>query len=160
MSARDKIMPFLWFDTEAEEAANYYISVFKTGHILNISRYGDAVPQKAGSVLVVTFELFGRQFGAINGGPHFKFSEAISLAVDCKSQAEVDELWDKLSAGGATSQCGWLKDKYGLSWQIVPARLNELMEKGDAEKSNRMMAALFKMTKLDIAALEAAYEGH
>ena len=159
MSARDKITPCLWFDDQAEEAINFYISVFGDGRILGVSRYGKDQPGKEGSVLMAQFEIAGRRFQALNGGPHFKFTEAISLSVDCKSQAEVDALWDKLSEGGATSQCGWLKDKYGLSWQIVPARLAELMKDPDPAKTGRMMQALLKMTKLDIAKLEAAHAG-
>jgi predicted 3-demethylubiquinone-9 3-methyltransferase (glyoxalase superfamily) len=159
MSARQKITPFLWFDTQAEEAINHYISIFKNGRILDSSYYGDAGPGPKGALMTARFELFGQQFIALNGGPHFKFTEAISLCVDCESQAEVDEFWEKLSAGGSKSQCGWLKDKYGLSWQIVPRRLLELMQAPDPVKSKRVFGAMMTMSKIDIAALEAAYEG-
>ena len=139
-----KITPFLWFDNQAEEAANFYVSIFKNSKILNVSRYGEAGPQPAGTVLTVTFQLEGMDFTALNGGPHFKFTEAISLYVDCASQAEVDTLWEKLTDGGEESQCGWLKDKYGLSWQIVPARLIELMHDEDPEKARRVTEAMLQ----------------
>jgi predicted 3-demethylubiquinone-9 3-methyltransferase (glyoxalase superfamily) len=151
---KQKITPFLWFDKEAEEAINHYISVFKDGRIVNVSRYGEAGPGTNGSVMSATFELAGQRFIALNGGPHFKFNEAISLFVDCQSQAEVDELWEKLSAGGSQSRCGWLKDKFGLSWQIIPSRLGELLQ--DPAKSKRAVEAMLQMTKIDIARLEAA----
>lgn len=154
-----KITPFLWFDSQAEEAANFYVSIFKNSKIGAISRYGDAGPGPKGSVMVVSFELEGQTFTALNGGPNFKFTEAISFVVDCKSQAEVDELWDKLSAGGRTQQCGWLKDKYGLSWQIIPTALMELMSDPDPEKSKRVMQAMLQMTKIDIAKLRQAHAG-
>jgi len=148
-----KITPFLWFDKEAGEAANFYVSIFKDGKILNVSRYGQ--------VMVVKFELMGQTFMALNGGPLFKFTEAISFMVDCQSQEEVDYYWDKLlSGGGKPSQCGWLKDKYGLSWQIVPTILGELMSDKDPAKSRRVMEAMLKMVKMDVAALKRAYEGH
>jgi predicted 3-demethylubiquinone-9 3-methyltransferase (glyoxalase superfamily) len=150
-----KITTFLWFDSQAEEAANFYISVFKDGKITKVSRYGEAGPGPAGSVLVVGFELAGQEFQALNGGPHFKFTEAISLVVNCKDQAEVDEFWEKLSEGGTKSQCGWLKDKYGLSWQVVPTILPQLLQ-GEPKKANRVMQALMKMTKLDIKILQDA----
>lgn len=156
---KQKITPCLWFDGEAEQAIHHYLSIFKTGRIINSSTYGEAGPGKPGSLMMATFEIAGRQFQALNGGPHFKFNEAISLSVDCQTQEEVDELWEKLSEGGSKSQCGWLKDKFGLSWQIVPSRLGELMQDADPDRSNRVMAALLKMTKLDIAKLEAAAEG-
>jgi predicted 3-demethylubiquinone-9 3-methyltransferase (glyoxalase superfamily) len=156
---KQKITPFLWYDKEAEEAINHYISIFKDGRIVSVSRYGEAGPGPKGSVMAATFELAGQRFIALNGGPHFKFNEAISLLVDCQSQAEVDELWEKLSAGGSKSQCGWLKDKFGLSWQIVPARLMELMQDPDPAKSKRTMQAMMQMTKIDIAQLEAAAGG-
>ena len=159
MAIKQKITPFLWFDKEAEEAANHYISIFKNGRILDVSRYGEAGPGPAGSVMVIKFELAGQHFIALNGGPHFKFTEAISMTVDCQSQEEVDELWTKLSEGGAPSQCGWLKDKYGLSWQIVPSRLPELMQSSDRAAASRVMAAMMKMTKIDIAELEKAAKG-
>jgi predicted 3-demethylubiquinone-9 3-methyltransferase (glyoxalase superfamily) len=151
-----KITPFLWFDNQAEEAANFYVSIFKNSKIKHIARYGDAGPGPKGSVMVVSFELDGVQFTALNGGPRFKFTEAVSFVVDCKSQEEVDHFWDKLSAGGQTQQCGWLKDKYGLSWQIVPTLLMELASDPDAAKSNRVMQALMQMTKIDIAKLQQA----
>lgn len=156
-----KITTFLWFDDKAEEAANFYVTLFKNSKIGKISRYSDAGQEihgrAAGSVMVVTFELDGREFSALNGGPHFKFTEAISLRVNCASQAEVDELWEKLSAGGEKSQCGWLKDKYGLSWQIVPTVLDEMMSDVDTAKAARVMKAMLTMQKLDIAKLEQAY---
>ena len=156
---KQKITPCLWFDGQAEEAINHYISIFKDGRIIDVTRCGDAGPGPKGSLLVATFELMGQRFIALNGGPHFKFNEAISLSVDCKSQAEVDELWEKLSAGGSKSQCAWLKDKFGLSWQIVPSRLVELMQDPDPAKSKRVMEAMMQMTKIDIAKLEAAHAG-
>ncbi len=160
MGSRDKITPCLWFDGQAEEAVNFYISVFGDGRIVELSRYGKGMHMPEGTVLTVLFEIAGRQFLALNGGPHFKFTEAISLSVDCTSQAEIDRLWEKLTAdGGVESQCGWLKDKYGLSWQIVPSRLVALMTHPDKAKSTRMMQALMGMKKLDIAKLEAAHAG-
>lgn len=152
-----KIVPNLWFDTEAEDAAKFYTSIFKNSKIVNVSRYGEAGPRPAGSVLTVTFQLDGQEFTALNGGPDFKFNEAVSLLVNCKSQGEVDELWEKLSEGGEPGPCGWLKDKYGLSWQIIPTGLGELMQDKDAEKANRVMEAMLKMGKIDIAGLEKAY---
>ena len=154
-----KITTCLWFDNQAEEAAKFYISIFKKGKVLDVARYGDVGPGPKGSVMTVRFELEGTEFLSLNGGPHFKFSPAISLSVDCKSQAEVDELWEKLSAGGEKSQCGWVQDKYGLSWQIVPTVLVELIQDKDPVKSNRVMQAMLKMTRLDIKALQKAYEG-
>jgi predicted 3-demethylubiquinone-9 3-methyltransferase (glyoxalase superfamily) len=151
-----KITPFLWFDNQAEEAANLYVSIFKNSKIGAVSRYGDAGPGPKGSVMVVSFELDGQGFTALNGGPQFKFSPAISFVVNCETQAEIDEFWDKLSEGGRKDQCGWLQDKYGLSWQIVPTALSRLMSGGDPEKSNRVMKALLQMTKLDIKGLEQA----
>jgi predicted 3-demethylubiquinone-9 3-methyltransferase (glyoxalase superfamily) len=153
-----KIYPCLWFDKEAEEAAEFYVSIFKNSTITSVSRYGDVGPLPKGTVMVATFELDGEKFMALNGGPYFKFTEAISMVVKCETQREVDHYWEKLiSGGGKPSQCGWLKDKYGLSWQIVPTVLEELMSKGDAVKSNRMMQALLKMTKLDVEGLRKAY---
>ncbi|HEX9348292.1 MAG TPA: VOC family protein [Gemmatimonadales bacterium] len=153
-----KITPFLWFDNNAEEAANFYVSVFKNSKILAISRYGDAGPGPKGSVMVVNFQLEGQQFTALNGGPLFKFSEAFSFVVNCETQKEIDEYWNKLtSGGGKESQCGWLKDKFGFSWQIVPTALGKLM--GDPKKANRVMQALLQMKKLEIATLEDAAEG-
>jgi len=155
-----KITPFLWFDKQAGEAANFYVSIFRDGRILNVSRYGDAGPGQKGQVMVVKFELMGQTFMALNGGPLFKFTEAISFMVDCQSQEEVDYYWEKLlSGGGKPSQCGWLKDKYGLSWQIVPTILGELMSDKDPVKSKRVMEAMLKMVKMDVAALKRAYEG-
>jgi predicted 3-demethylubiquinone-9 3-methyltransferase (glyoxalase superfamily) len=155
-----KITPNLWFDTEAEEAANFYISIFKDSEITDISRYGEAGPREAGMVLTVAFKLFGQEFVAINGGPDFKFNEAISLSVSCKSQDQVDDLWERLTAdGGEEGPCGWLKDKYGLSWQIVPTRLPELLQDKDPERANRAMKAMLQMKKLDIAELEKAADG-
>jgi predicted 3-demethylubiquinone-9 3-methyltransferase (glyoxalase superfamily) len=153
-----KITPFLWFDDKAEEAMDFYVSIFKNSKRGRISRYGEAGPGPSGAVMVVTFQLDGREFMALNGGPHFKFTEAISLLVDCETQDEVDALWEKLSEGGAKGQCGWLKDKYGLSWQIVPTALGEMMSDPDPEKSKRVMNAMLQMKKLDINTLKQAYE--
>lgn len=154
-----KITPNLWFDTQAEEAAKFYTSIFKDSRITSVTRYGEAGPGPEGSVLTVTFELEGQQFTALNGGPQFKFTEAVSLAVSCENQEELDELWDSLSAGGEVQECGWLKDKYGLSWQIVPAVLPEMLEDPDRERADRVMKALLAMKKLDIAELKRAYDG-
>jgi predicted 3-demethylubiquinone-9 3-methyltransferase (glyoxalase superfamily) len=154
-----KIHPFLWFDNQAEDAMNFYVSIFKNSKVGKVVRYGEAGPGPKGSVMTATFELEGQPFTALNGGPHFKFNEAISFVVDCKSQAEVDELWEKLSAGGEPGQCGWLKDKFGLSWQIVPSVLMELLSDPDPEKSQRVMTAMLKMTKIEIATLKQAYQG-
>ena len=158
-----KFRPCLWYDGNAEEAANFYVSIFKNSRIKNVTYYSEEVSavagQKAGSVMTVLFELEGQEFLALNGGPIFKFTEAISIMVDCKTQAEVDELWEKLSAGGAKSNCGWLKDKYGLSWQIVPTILSEYMSGKDPAEYRRVMVALMKMDKLDIAKLKQAAEG-
>ena len=154
-----KIHPFLWFDNQAEEAMNFYVSIFKNSKIGKVVRYGDAGPGPKGSAMTATFELEGQQFTALNGGPHFKFTEAISFVVDCKSQEEVDELWEKLSAGGRPGQCAWLKDKFGLSWQIVPSVLVELLSNPDPAKSKRVMEAMMKMTKIDIAKLKQAAQG-
>lgn len=153
-----KIRPCLWFDGNAEEAVNFYTSVFKNSRVLDVARWGEGGPGVPGSVLTMTFELEGQGFMALNGGPAFKFTEAISLSVDCKSQGEVDELWTKLTAdGGEESQCAWLKDKFGLSWQIVPTVLGEMLSDPDPEKSKRVMEAMMKMKKIDIAKLEKAY---
>ena len=151
-----KITPFLWFDNQAEEAAKFYTSIFKNSKIGKIARYGDAGPGSKGSVMIVEFQLEGQEFVALNGGPLFKFTEAISFVVNCKTQAEVDKFWKKLSAGGKEVQCGWLKDKYGLSWQIVPTVLGELVSDKDAAKSQRVMQAMLKMVKLDIKKLKQA----
>ncbi len=153
-----KISPFLWFDDKAEEAVDFYASVFKNSKILNISRYGDAGPGPKGAVMSVTFELNGQEFMALNGGPLFKFSEAISFFVHCETQQEVDELWEKLSASGEKQRCGWLKDKYGLSWQIVPTVLGKLLNQSDPGKSKKVMEAMLKMNKLDINGLRQASE--
>ena len=153
-----KITPFLWFDDKAEEAMNFYVSIFKNSKRGRISRYGEAGPGPKGAVMVVTFRLDGQEFMALNGGPHFKFTEAFSLLVNCETQDEVDAFWDKLSEGGSKGQCGWLKDKYGLSWQIVPTALGEMMSDPDPEKSKRVMNAMLQMKKLDINTLKQAYE--
>ena len=152
-----KIRPFLWFDDNAEEAMNFYVSIFKNSEILSVSRWGEAGPGPAGTVMSATFRLDGQEFMALNAGPHFKFTEAISFFIDCESQEEVDELWEKLSEGGETSQCGWLKDKFGLSWQVIPSILGELMQDPDPERADRVMQAMLQMTKIDIAKLEHAY---
>jgi predicted 3-demethylubiquinone-9 3-methyltransferase (glyoxalase superfamily) len=154
-----KITPFLWFDDKAEEAVDFYISIFKNSKTISISRYGDAGPGPKGSVMVAKFQIEGQEFVALNGGPTFTFSPAISFVVNCRTQEEIDELWEKLSEGGATSQCGWLTDKFGLSWQIVPTVLGELMQDKDPVKTNRVMKALLQMTKLDIQGLQKAHEG-
>ncbi|HXZ54111.1 MAG TPA: VOC family protein [Burkholderiales bacterium] len=151
-----KITPFLWFDTQAEEAAKFYVSIFPKSKILKTARYGEAGPGPEGSVMTVEFELDGQRLVALNGGPVFKLSEAFSLSVDCKDQKEVDHYWEKLSRGGQESMCGWLKDRYGLSWQIVPTVLPKLLGDPDPRKAKRAMEAMLKMKKLDIAALEAA----
>ena len=150
------ITPCLWFDGNAEEAMNFYTSIFRNAKVGSISRYGEAGPGPAGSVLTASFELEGLQFTALNGGPHFKFNEAISFHVACESQAEVDYFWDRLGAGGQIQQCGWLKDKFGVSWQIVPTALPRLLGNPDRAKANRVMQAMLEMKKLDIAALERA----
>ena len=157
MPIKQRITPFLWFDRQAEEAANFYVSIFPNSKIGSTSRYGEAGPGPKGSVMTVAFDLDGLSFTALNGGPMFKFTEAISLVVHCETQAEVDHYWDKLSAGGQQVQCGWLKDKYGLSWQIVPNALIELVQDKDPAKSQRVMAAMMQMKKIDIAGLKAAY---
>jgi predicted 3-demethylubiquinone-9 3-methyltransferase (glyoxalase superfamily) len=155
------ITPCLWFDTQAEAAANFYVSIFKNSKIGDIARYGDegakASRRPKGTVMTVTFELDGQQFMALNGGPVFQFSPAISFMVPCMTQEDVDDLWDKLSQGGETQQCGWLRDKYGVSWQIVPAVLDEMMRDKDAKRSERVMNALLEMEKLDINTLKEAY---
>lgn len=153
-----KIKPFLWFDTQAEEAANFYVSIFKNSKILNITRCGDAGPGPKGSVLTVSFQLDGQEFVGLNGGPHFKFTEAISFAVMCKSQEEVDDFWQKLTEGGQEVECGWLKDKYGLAWQITPTILPEMLSDPDPQKSSRVMKAMMTMKKIDIATLQRAYD--
>jgi len=152
-----KITPFLWFDHQAEEAARFYTSVFPNSRIDAITYYGEAGPSPKGSVMTVAFELDGQKFAALNGGPAFKFTEAVSFVVNCENQQEVDEMWEKLSNGGSEIQCGWLKDKYGLAWQIVPTVFFEMIADPDAERKERVMRAMFQMKKFDIAALEAAY---
>lgn len=155
-----KISPFLWFDGKAEEAANFYISIFKNSTIVSVMHYGEAGPGPKGSVMGVTFQLDGQEFMAINGGPQFTFSPAISFFVKCMTQAEIDHYWEKLLAGGGkTQQCGWLTDRYGVTWQIVPTVLGQLLQSREAEKSARAMRAMMQMVKLDIAALQKAYDG-
>lgn len=154
-----KITPFLWFDNQAEEAMKFYTSIFKNSKIGKVARYPEGSPGPAGQVMTAEFELDGQTFTALNGGPHFKFTEAISFVVNCADQKEVDYYWDKLLAGGTASQCGWLKDKFGLSWQIVPKQLGELFSTQDAAKAKRVMDAMLKMVKLDIKTLEQAAKG-
>src|SRR5215204_2197068 len=160
-----KIAPCLWFDNQAEEAAKFYASIFRGSKILNISHYGkeghEIHGRPAGSVMTVAFELEGQRFTALNGGPHFKFNEAISFEVHCETQQEIDELWEKLSAGGdpKAQQCGWLKDRFGVSWQIIPSVMEEMFEEPTSPKSERVMRAMLQMKKIDIAALKRAYEG-
>lgn len=153
-----KITPYLWFDDKAEEAMNFYISIFKNSKIVSVTRYGEAGPGLKGSVMAATFQLEGQEFFALNGGPQFTFTEAISFFVDCATQPEVDDLWEKLSAGGEKGRCGWLKDKYGLSWQIIPSALGEMLQDKDAEKSQRVMEAMLQMDKIDIKTLRQAYD--
>ncbi|UGQ48570.1 VOC family protein [Massilia endophytica] len=155
-----KLTPCLWFNFNAEEAVDFYLSVFKDGKVLEVSRYGDAVPSLKGKVLTMRFVIHGQEFQALNAGPQFPFTEAISISVDCADQQEVDTLWTKLTAdGGSPGQCGWLKDKFGLSWQIVPSALPRLLKDGDPEKAARAMGAMMQMGKIDIAAIQAAYDG-
>jgi predicted 3-demethylubiquinone-9 3-methyltransferase (glyoxalase superfamily) len=157
---QQKITPFLWFDDQAEEAANFYTSLFDDSRVTNVTRYGPAGPGPEGSAMTVSFELAGQAFTALNGGPEFSFTEAISFYVSCESQAEVDRLWEALTGdGGEESMCGWLKDRYGLSWQIIPNALIELMGDEDAAKARRVTEAMLQMRKIDIAALQAAYDG-
>ena len=158
MPGIQKITPFLWFDGNAEEAVAHYVSVFKDSKVIEVARYGDAGPGPKGSVMTATFQLEGQRFMALNGGPIYKFTEAVSFVVSCETQQEVDDFWSKLSAGGEEGPCGWLKDKFGLSWQIVPSVLPRLLQDKDAAKANRVMQAMLKMKKLDIAALKKAYE--
>jgi predicted 3-demethylubiquinone-9 3-methyltransferase (glyoxalase superfamily) len=154
-----KITPFLWFDTQAEEAALFYTSIFKNSKIVTMSRYSDMGPGPAGSVMVVAFELDGQPFLALNGGPLFKPSESVSFLVNCDTQAEIDHFWSGLSDGGEPGQCGWLRDKYGFSWQVVPPSLGAMLTDPDGEKSKRVMGAMLQMKKIEIAALESAYAG-
>ena len=151
-----KITPFLWFDNNAEEAIDFYTSIFKNSKIKNVSRYGDAGPGPKGTVMVGSFQINGQDFIALNGGPQFKFTEAISFVINCKSQDEVDEYWDKLSEGGEPSRCGWLKDKFGLSWQVVPTVLGKLLSDPDPQKAKNVMEAMLQMSKIDIKILKKA----
>jgi len=159
MASKQKITTFLWFDNNAEAAMEFYTAIFKHSKLLSVSRYGEAGPGPKGTVMVGAFELEGQRFLALNGGPRFKFTEAISLVIDCETQEEIDYFWDKLSAGGQTQACGWLKDKFGLSWQVVPSLLSELMQDKDPQKSKRVMEAMLQMVKFDIARLQAAHAG-
>lgn len=163
MRKTQTITPFLWFDSEAEEAARAYAAIFRNSKIGSVTRYDDAssraAGRPAGSVMTVAFELDGQEFTALNGGPAFKFTEAISFVVRCDTQEEIDHFWGKLSAGGLEVQCGWLKDRFGVSWQVVPANLGEMLHDNDPDKSRRVMAAMLKMTKLDLETLRNAYEG-
>jgi len=153
-----KITPFLWFDNNAEEAMNFYVSIFKNSKVISVARYGDAGPGPKGSVMTANFQLNGQEFVALNGGPHFKFTEAISFVINCQTQQEVDEYWEKLLEGGEESMCGWLKDKYGLSWQIVPTILVKLLQDKDPVKAKRVMEAMLQMNKIDIKKLKQACE--
>jgi len=159
MDAMTRITPCLWFDTQGEEAAEFYTSIFPNSRITHVARYGEAGPRAAGTAMTVSFELDGKEFVALNGGPGFTFSEAISFQVDCRSQEEVDDYWSRLSAGGEEGPCGWLKDRYGLSWQIIPSRLTELLADPDPETSQRVMAAMLQMRKIENAELEEAAAG-
>jgi predicted 3-demethylubiquinone-9 3-methyltransferase (glyoxalase superfamily) len=154
-----KITPFLWFDGKAEEAMNFYISIFKNSRVGRVTRYGEAGPGPKGAVMSATFQLEGQEFMALNGGPQFSFTPAISFFVNCETQQEVDELWEKLSEGGKKDRCGWLKDKYSLSWQIIPSALGKMLGDKDPEKSKRVMEAMLQMHKIDIKRLQEAYEG-
>ena len=154
-----RITPHLWFDTEAQEAAEFYVSVFPNSKVTAAMHYGDADPARAGTVLTVDFELDGQSYVALNGGPAFTFSEAISLMIPCADQAELDYYWDKLLEGGEEGQCGWLKDRYGLSWQVVPEGMDELFRDPDSDRANRAMKAMLGMKKLDLAAIRAAADG-
>jgi len=153
-----KITPFLWFDRKAEEAMNFYVSVFKNSKVVRVSRYGDAGPGPKGTVMSATFQLDGQEFFALNGGPQFTFTPAISFFVNCETQQEVDELWDKLSAGGRKDRCGWLQDRFGVSWQVIPSILGKLLQDKDTEKANRVMKAMLQMDKIDIKRLQQAYD--
>jgi predicted 3-demethylubiquinone-9 3-methyltransferase (glyoxalase superfamily) len=154
-----KITPFLWFDGKAEEAMNFYISIFKNSKVGRVTRYGEAGPGPKGAVMSATFQLEGQEFMALNGGPQFRFTPAISFFVNCETQQEVDELWEKLCEGGKKDRCGWLKDKYGLSWQIIPSALGKMLGDKDPEKSKRVMEAMLQMDKIDVKRLQEAYEG-
>ena len=152
-----KITPFLWYDGQAEEAVNFYVSIFKNAKVVSVARYGDAGPGPKGSVMTAAFQLEGQDFLALNGGPQFKFTPAISFVVNCETQEEVDELWEKLSAGGRKDRCAWLTDKFGVSWQIVPTILSKLLQDKDPEKVKRVMQAMLQMDKIDISRLKQAY---
>jgi predicted 3-demethylubiquinone-9 3-methyltransferase (glyoxalase superfamily) len=154
-----KITPFLWFDGKAEEAMNFYVSIFKNSKVVRVTRYGDAGPGPKGAVMSATFQLEGQEFYALNGGPQYTFTPAISFFVSCETQRDVDELWERLSAGGATDRCGWLRDKYGLSWQIIPTALGRMLQDQDPAKSARVMRAMLQMDKIDLKGLQAAYDG-
>ena len=154
-----KIIPNLWFDTEAEEAAAFYCSVFKNSRILNVARYTEAGPRPAGMVMTVEFELDGERFIGLNGGPEFTFNEAVSFQINCGDQAEVDYFWERLTEGGEESQCGWLKDRYGVSWQVVPEGMDEVFDDPDPERARRAMSAMLTMHKIDVAALQRAADG-
>jgi len=153
-----KITPFLWFDNKAEEAMNFYVSIFKNSKVVTVTRYGDTGPGPKGTVMSAIFELEGQQFYALNGGPQFTFTPAISFFVNCETQQQVDELWEKLSAGGRKDRCGWLNDKYGLSWQIIPTVLGKMLQDKDPQKSARVMKAMLQMDKIEIEKLKQAYE--
>jgi len=153
-----KITPFLWFNDKAEEAMNFYVSIFRNSKVGRVTRYGDAGPGPKGSVMSATFQLDGQKFYALNGGPQFSFTPAVSFFVNCETQEEVDELWEKLSAGGRKDRCGWLQDKYGLSWQIIPSALGQMLQDKDPAKANRVMQAMLQMDKIDIARLKRAYD--
>jgi predicted 3-demethylubiquinone-9 3-methyltransferase (glyoxalase superfamily) len=157
MASLQRIVPHLWFDSEAEEAASFYTSIFDDSKVSKILYYGEAGPRPAGMVMTVTFELAGQEFTALNGGPEFKFNEALSLLVNCESQEEVDRFWEELSAGGEKGPCGWLKDKFGLSWQVIPTVLDEMLQDEDVAKAQSVMQAMLQMTKIEIAELEKAY---
>lgn len=159
MNNKQKIVTYLWFNNNAEEAVNFYISLFKNSSVKSVSRYGDAGPGPKGQVMVMNFELEGQEFIALNGGPQFKFTPAVSLLVNCYSQEEIDALWNKLTEGGREDQCGWLQDKFGLSWQIVPANIGQLFSGGDAQKTSRVMQAMMPMKKMDMNVLQKAYDG-
>ena len=155
-----KVTPFIWYDSQAEEAANFYVSTFGDGRVTGTSRYPEGSPGgRAGDVMTVTFELFGQEFIALNGGPLFPFNEGVSFVVNCESQEEIDRYWDALMDGGTPEQCGWIRDRFGLPWQIVPTALAELFDAGDAERSHRVMETMLKMVKLEIAPLQAAFDG-
>lgn len=154
-----KITPFLWFNNNAEEAMNFYLSIFKNSKVNTIARYGEAGPGPKGSVMTAAFQLDGQNFVALNGGPHYTFTPAISFWINCETQQEVDHFWDNFSAGGKTQQCGWVTDKFGITWQVVPAILPKLLGDKDPQKSQRVMQAMLKMVKLDIEALQRAYDG-